>query len=181
MFILVLLSRDVFLLHSCCSQRTRQPCAIVRSVVVFLSRAVKFQPFFSTRTAMCILIFEFNVRHVDLKFSLNRPRPVCMLSCHQQVRPILVPVRPLHRNRRTRQVHLQVQHQSEVTNPHQETCAIHQKLTPKMKKRDNNRDSDDSLRDLPVWSEEFTENLEDTEGEKVEGTYCKKRKEKQPG
>ena len=42
----------------------------------------------------------------------------------------------------------------------------------KRKKRENNRDLDDRLRDLPEWSEEFTENLEDTKGEKVEGTYC---------
>ena len=32
----------------------------------------------------------------------------------------------------------------------------------KIKKRDGNRDSDDRLRDLPVWWEEFTDNLEDT-------------------
>ena len=48
-------------------------------------------------------------------------------------RPILVPVRPLHRHRRTRQAHLRVQHQSKVTNPHQETGAIHQKLKTKYK------------------------------------------------
>ena len=31
------------------------------------------------------------------------------------------------------------------------------------KKRDNNRASEDRLRDLPEWLEEFTDNLEDTE------------------
>ena len=32
---------------------------------------------------------------------------------------------------------------------------------PKLKlKEDGNRDSDDRLRDLPEWSEEFTDNLE---------------------
>ena len=30
------------------------------------------------------------------------------------------------------------------------------------RKRDNNRDSDDRLRDLPEWLEEFKDNLEDT-------------------
>ena len=186
MLVLVLLSRDAFLLHACCSQRARQPCAIVRSVVVFLSRAVKFQPFFSTKTTMCILILSSmcgtwskSPMYTFLMFSLNRPRRVCKLSRHQQVRPILAPVRPLHCHRRTRQVHLQVQHQSEVTNPHQETCAIHQKLTTKKKKRDNNRDLDDRLRDLPELLEEFTENLEDTVGEKVEGTFCKKEKNRE--
>ena len=49
-------------------------------------------------------------------------------------RPILVLVRPLHRHDRTLQVHLQVQHQSEVTNPHQETGAIHQKTKTKIKR-----------------------------------------------
>ena len=42
-------------------------------------------------------------------------------------RAILVPGRPPHRHRRTRQVHLQVQHQSEVTIGHQETGAIQKK------------------------------------------------------
>ena len=51
---------------------------------------------------------------------------------------MLVPVPHLNRHRRTRQVHLQVQHQSEVTNPHQET--------DKNKKKDINRASDDRLR-----------------------------------
>ena len=48
--------------------------------------------------------------------------------CPWIVVKILVPVRPLHRHRNTRQVHLQVQQQSEVTNRQQETGAIHQKL-----------------------------------------------------
>ena len=42
-----------------------------------------------------------------------------------------------------------------------------ERITPKTqkpnKKRDGNRDSDDRLRDLPQWWEEFTDNLEDTE------------------
>ena len=80
------------------------------------------------------------------------------LDCCQ----IIVPVRPLHRLRRTRQAHLQVQHQSDVTNPHQETGAILQKLKQK-ENNDIDRASDDRLRDLPEWLEEFTENLEDTE------------------
>ena len=50
------------------------------------------------------------------------------LDCRQ----ILVPVRLLHGHRRTRQDHLQVQQQSEVTIWHQETGAIHQK-NPKQK------------------------------------------------
>ena len=57
----------------------------------------------------------------------------------------------LHRHRTTRQVHLQVQYQSEVTEELQE------------KKKDDSRDSDDRLRDLPDCLEEFTDNLEDTE------------------
>ena len=81
------------------------------------------------------------------------------LDCRQ----ILVLVRPLNLHRRTRQVHLQVQHQSAVTNSHQETGAIHQKLKTKIKKKDINRASDDRLRDLPEWLEEITENLGDTE------------------
>ena len=76
--------------------------------------------------------------------------------------PILVPVHPLHRQRRTRQVHLQVQHKSEVTMVHQETGAIHQKPKTKLK-RDNDGASGNRLRDLLDWFEEFTENLEDTE------------------
>ena len=34
------------------------------------------------------------------------------------------------------------------------------------------------MRDFPEWSEDFTEDLEDTEGEKVEGTYCGKEKKR---
>ena len=40
---------------------------------------------------------------------------------------------------------------------------IHQKNSNKNKKSDGHRDSDDRLRDLREWSEEFTENHEDTE------------------
>ena len=74
-----------------------------------------------------------------------------------------IPVRPFHRHRRTRQVHLQVQHQSEETNPYQETGAIHQKLESKIKKRDNDGSSDGRMRDLPEWLEGFTDNLKDTQ------------------
>ena len=49
-------------------------------------------------------------------------------------RPMLVPARLLHRHRRTRQVHLQVQQRSEVANGHQETGAAHQKLKTKIKR-----------------------------------------------
>ena len=46
--------------------------------------------------------------------------------CPWIVCPILVPVRPLHRHRRTHQVHLQVQQQSEVTMEQQATGGSHQ-------------------------------------------------------
>ena len=52
------------------------------------------------------------------------------LDCRQ----ILVPVRPLHRYRRTRQAHLHVQQQNEVTSWHQETGTIHQKLKTKIRR-----------------------------------------------
>ena len=55
------------------------------------------------------------------------------LNCRQ----IMVPVRPLHRHRRT-----QVQQQSEVTIQYEETDAIHQKH--KNQKRDNNRASEET-------------------------------------
>ena len=65
-------------------------------------------------------------------------------------------VHPLHRHRRTRQVHHQVHHQvqlrSEVTSSHQETGRGRETT-----------DSNDRLRDLPEWSEEFTDNLENAE------------------
>ena len=74
--------------------------------------------------------------------------------CSRDGHPVLVPVRLQHRYRRTRQVHLQVQ-QHEVTNQHQSTGA---RLTQIYKnKRNGNRDSDDRLRDLPEWLEEFTD------------------------
>ena len=44
-----------------------------------------------------------------------------------------------------------------------EWCGSHPKTQNKNKKRDGNRDSDERLRDLPEWLEEFTDNLEDTE------------------
>ena len=68
------------------------------------------------------------------------------LDCRQ----ILVPVRLLHRYRKTLQVHLQVQQQRD---------------SPKTqnKERDGNRASGDRLRDLQEWPGEFAENLEETE------------------
>ena len=60
----------------------------------------------------------------------------------------MVQVRPPHRHRRTRQVHLHVQQHSEVTIRHQETVAIHPKTPNNNNKRDINRASDDSLLDL---------------------------------
>ena len=44
-----------------------------------------------------------------------------------------------------------------------EWCGSHPKTQNKNKKRDGNRDSDERLRDLPEWLEEFKDNLEDTE------------------
>ena len=82
-----------------------------------------------------------------------------LLDCRQ----ILVQVRLPHRHRRTRQVHFQVQQQSEVTIRHQETGSIHQKTQNKNEKRDINRASGNRLRDFPKWLEESTDNLEDTE------------------
>ena len=42
-------------------------------------------------------------------------------------------------------------------------CGSPSKTQNKNKKRDGNRDSDDRLRDLPEWLEEFADNLQDTE------------------
>ena len=44
-----------------------------------------------------------------------------------------------------------------------EWCGSSSKTQNKNKKRDNSRDADDRLRDLPEWLEEFTDNLEHTE------------------
>ena len=90
-------------------------------------------------------------------------RNISYLLLSVDCRQILVRVHPLHRHRRTRQVHLQVQHQSEVANPHQETGAIHKKTHTQKKEKDIKRASDDRSRDLPESLEEFTENLEVTE------------------
>ena len=59
-------------------------------------------------------------RKIDVK------RKISYLWLSLDCRPILVRVYPLHRHRRTR--HRQVQQQSDGTNPHQETWAIHQKI-----------------------------------------------------
>ena len=77
-----------------------------------------------------------------------------------------MPVSRQHRHRRTRQVHLQIQLESEVTNWSHEGGADDQhpkKPKTKNEKRDGSRDADDRLRDLPKWLEEFTVNKEDTE------------------
>ena len=50
-----------------------------------------------------------------------------------------------------------------MTNQLQETGADHPQNQKNKNKRDGSRDADDRLRDIPEWSEEFTENLEDTE------------------
>ena len=42
-------------------------------------------------------------------------------------------------------------------------CGSPSKTQNKNQKRDDNRDSDDRLGDLPEWLEEFADNLEDTE------------------
>ena len=42
-------------------------------------------------------------------------------------------------------------------------CEAHQITQNQNKKKDDNRDSDERLRDLPDWLEEFTHNLENTE------------------
>ena len=44
-----------------------------------------------------------------------------------------------------------------------ETGAIPQKTQNKKSRGDDSRDSDDRLRNLPEWLEEFTDSLEDTE------------------
>ena len=75
--------------------------------------------------------------------------------------PVLVAIRLQHRHCGI--CLQQAQPKSEVTDQLQETGADHtQKTQNKNKKRDGNRDSDDRLRDLPEWLEEFTDNLEDT-------------------
>ena len=74
---------------------------------------------------------------------------------------VLVAVRLQHRHRRIRH---QILPKNEVTNLLQETGADHLQKTQKQdRKRDGNRDSDDRLRDLPEWLDEFTDNVEDTE------------------
>ena len=50
-----------------------------------------------------------------------------------------------------------------MTNPSPGNWREYPKTENKNKYRDNNRDSDDRLRDLREWLEEFTENLQDTD------------------
>ena len=53
---------------------------------------------------------------------------------------------------------------NEVTDwPHEGGADHPQKTQNKNKKRDDSRDADDPLRDLPEWLEQFTDDLEDTE------------------
>ena len=66
------------------------------------------------------------------RFSARRKIEYLLLSL--DCRPNLAPVRPLHRHRRTHQLHRQVQQQSEVTMRHQETGESHQKLKTKIKR-----------------------------------------------
>ena len=69
--------------------------------------------------------------------------------------------RPKHRHRRI--CRQQIQLKSEVTNcSHEGGADQHQKPKTKLD-RDDSRDADDRLRDLPEWLEEFTGNPEDTE------------------
>ena len=91
------------------------------------------------------------------RFSARRKTSYLLLSL--DCRQILVQVRPLHRHRRTRQAHLQVQHQSEVTHPHQETGAIHQNS-----KKGHQTSLGRPFARLSRMSEEINENLEDTGG-----------------
>ena len=91
-------------------------------------------------------------------FPAKRKTSYLLLS--PDCRQIPLPVHHLLRHRRTRQVHHQVEQQSEVTIRHQETSP---KSQNKIQKRDNNRAAEDRLRDLPEWLEECTENLQDTE------------------
>ena len=86
------------------------------------------------------------------------------LSSFQGYLPDLEAIRRQHRHCRICQ---QFQLKNEVTNSHQETGADHpQKPKNKKKKRDDSRDSDDRLRDLREWLEEFTDNLEDSDSER---------------
>ena len=79
--------------------------------------------------------------------------------------PILVAIRLQHRYCR---ICLQrVQPKSEVTDWLQEAGADHSSLSPSKKNkqntwRDGNRESDERLRDLPEWLDEFTDNMVDT-------------------
>ena len=50
-------------------------------------------------------------------------------------------------------------HASRSTHPH----LLSKKKKNEKNKRDDSRDADDCLRDLPEWSEEFTDNPEDTQ------------------
>ena len=98
-------------------------------------------------------------------------------------------VRLPHRSRRTDRVPLRVQQDCEVTIlplKHRETEAILPKSKKKNKqkeKKGKNQATGSRLRDLPEWSEEFTDNLEDTEvpalanckRTKITRALCRKR------
>ena len=93
---------------------------------------------------------------------LSAERTISYLLFSQVCLRILVLLRLHHRQYRTC-LH-QVQSKSEVTNQHRATGARLTKTTKNQnKKKNDNRDSDESLRDLPEWLEEFTDNLKDTE------------------
>ena len=89
-------------------------------------------------------------------------RTTSYLMSHPGYPPVLEAIRPQHRQGRI--CFQQVQPKSEVTNLLHEGSADHpHKPKTKTKKWDGNRDSDNHLRDLPEWVEEFIDNLEDTE------------------
>ena len=79
----------------------------------------------------------------------------------QSFPPVLGAIRRQHRHHRI--CLQQVQVKSEVTMGHHESGAINQKPKTKIQKVGNDGTSGKRLRDLPEWSEEFTENLQDTE------------------
>ena len=91
----------------------------------------------------------------------SRKKSYLLLSL--ECREFLVPARLLRRYRRTHQVRLQVQQQSEVTMEHQENWRDTRKTQNKNIKRDNDGAAGNRLRDLPEWSKGLTENLEGTE------------------
>ena len=76
-------------------------------------------------------------------------RKISYLLLSLECRQFLVPARLLHRYRRTHQVRLQVQQQSDVTMEHQGNWRDTPKTQNKNKKRDNDGAAGNRLRDLP--------------------------------